>query len=316
MKNSILNYENRFYLNGNAISGVLSVQGNYSVNYGPINTIGVGYNKQVMAEVPSASFSVNKYLLYNEPFLRFTGERPDKQAQRFAGSIDYFGKSFGFQTGCVNSISLDCSVGEVPQTSIDIQVFGDIGKTISASGNVGAPYISVPQVKDIILTCSGSSTNRITQFNYNINCPKKPIYLLQPSGFSSTGPSGPSGPTPNFAYVPYEILLELPIEIDASFNLEVDNYEAKKLYEQMTNDIDGAFSISINGTVFEDDFLSVGNSSLTVNNNEELFVIRKSVGINMFNQSFNDFKLVSQEFNSSADDVLSVKLSYKGYLNN
>ena len=36
----------------------------------------------------------------------------------------------------------------------------------------------------------------------------------------------------------------------------------------------------------------------------------------MFNQSFNDFKLVSQEFNSSADDVLSVKLSYKGYLNN
>jgi hypothetical protein len=316
MKNSILNYENRFYLNGNAISGVLSVQGNYSVNYGPINTIGVGYNKQVMAEVPSASFSVNKYLLYNEPFLRFTGERPDKQAQRFAGSIDYFGKSFGFQTGCVNSISLDCSVGEVPQTSIDIQVFGDIGKTISASGNIGAPYISVPQVKDIILSCSGSSTNRITQFNYNINCPKKPIYLLQPSGFSTSGPSGPSGPIPNFAYIPYEILLELPIEIDASFNLEVDNYEAKKLYEQMTNDIDSAFSISINGTVFEDDFLSVGNSSLTIDNNEELFVIRKSVGINMFNQTFNDFKLVSQEFNSSADDVLSVKLSYKGYLNN
>ena len=316
MKNSTLNYENRFYLNGNAISGILSVQGNYSVNYGPINTIGVGYNKQVMAEVPSASFSVNKYLLYNEPFLRFTGERPDRQAQRFAGSINYFGKSFGFQTGCVNSISLDCSVGEVPQTSIDIQVFGDIGKTISASGNIGAPYISVPQVKDIILSCSGSSTNRITQFNYNINCPKKPIYLLQPSGFSTSGPSGPSGPIPNFAYVPYEILLELPIEIDASFNLEVDNYEAKKLYEQMTNDVDSAFSISINGTVFEDDFLSVGNSSLTVNDNEELFVIRKSVGINMFNQSFNDFKLVSQEFNSSADDVLSVKLSYKGYLNN
>ena len=140
---------------------------------------------------------------------------------------------------------------------------------------------------------------------------------MQPSGFASTsGPSGPSGPIPNFAYVPYEILLELPIEIDASFNLEVDNYEAKKLYEQMTNDVDSAFSISINGTVFEDDFLSVGDSSLTVNDNEELFVIRKSVGINMFNQSFNDFKLVSQEFNSSADDVLSVKLSYKGYLNN
>jgi len=305
MKNSILNYENRFYLNGNAISGVLSVQGNYSVNYGPINTIGVGYNKQVMAEVPSASFSVNKYLLYNEPFLRFTGERPDKQAQRFAGSIDYFGKSFGFQTGCVNSISLDCSVGEVPQTSIDIQVFGDIGKTISASGNIGAPYISVPQVKDIILSCSGSSTNRITQFNYNINCPKKPIYLLQPSGFSSTGPSGPSGPIANFAYVPYEILLELPIEIDASFTIEVDDYESKKLYDQMNNDIDYNFNIEVRGKVFQ-------NLSLGV---LDLLALDASNGILLFKQTFSNVKLISQDYNSSADDVLSVKLSYKGYLN-
>lgn len=305
MKNSILNYENRFYLNGNAISGVLSVQGNYSVNYGPINTIGVGYNKQVMAEVPSASFSVNKYLLYNEPFLRFTGERPDKQAQRFAGSIDYFGKSFGFQTGCVNSISLDCSVGEVPQTSIDIQVFGDIGKTISASGNIGAPYISVPQVKDIILSCSGSSTNRITQFNYNINCPKKPIYLLQPSGFSSTGPSGPSGPIANFAYVPYEILLELPIEIDASFTIEVDDYESKKLYDQMNNDIDYNFNIEVRGKVFQ-------NLSLGV---LDLLALDSSNGILLFKQTFSNVKLISQDYNSSADDVLSVKLSYKGYLN-
>jgi len=305
MKNSILNYENRFYLNGNAISGVLSVQGNYSVNYGPINTIGVGYNKQVMAEVPSASFSVNKYLLYNEPFLRFTGERPDKQAQRFAGSIDYFGKSFGFQTGCVNSISLDCSVGEVPQTSIDIQVFGDIGKTISASGNIGAPYISVPQVKDIILSCSGSSTNRITQFNYNINCPKKPIYLLQPSGFSSTGPSGPSGPIANFAYVPYEILLELPIEIDASFTIEVDDYESKKLYDQMNNDIDYNFNIEVRGKVFQS--LSLGVL--------DLLALDASNGILLFKQTFSNVKLISQDYNSSADDVLSVKLSYKGYLN-
>ena len=305
MKNSILNYENRFYLNGNAISGVLSVQGNYSVNYGPINTIGVGYNKQVMAEVPSASFSVNKYLLYNEPFLRFTGERPDKQAQRFAGSIDYFGKSFGFQTGCVNSISLDCSVGEVPQTSIDIQVFGDIGKTISASGNIGAPYISVPQVKDIILSCSGSSTNRITQFNYNINCPKKPIYLLQPSGFSSTGPSGPSGPIANFAYVPYEILLELPIEIDASFTIEVDDYESKKLYDQMNNDIDYNFNIEVRGKVFQ-------NLSLGV---LDLLALDSSNGILLFKKTFSNVKLISQDYNSSADDVLSVKLSYKGYLN-
>ena len=315
MKNATLNYENIFYLNGAAISGILSINGSYNLNYAPINTIGVGYNKQIMAEVPTAQFKVNKYLLYNEPFLPFTGESLSRQAKTFAASINYFGKSFGFQTGCLNGFSLDCSVGEIPQTSIDIQVFGDIGSNTSASGNFVAPYISVPQVKDIILSCSGSSTNRITQFSYSITCPKKPIYLLQPSGLSSGG-SGPSGPTANYAYVPNEILLELPIEIDASFNLEVDDYQAKKLYTQLNNDNDTSFSISINGTVFQDEILPVNGVDLVVNGNVPLFTYRKAIGINMFNQSFSNVKLVSQEFNSSADDVLSVKLNYKGYLNN
>ena len=315
MKNATLNYENTFYLNGAAISGILSVNGSYNLNYAPINTIGVGYNKQIMAEVPTAQFKVNKYLLYNEPFLPFTGENTSRQAKTFAASINYFGKSFGFLTGCLNGFSLDCSVGEIPQTSIDIQVFGDIGSNTSASGNFLAPYISVPQVKDITLSCSGSSTNRITQFNYSITCPKKPIYLLQPSGLSSGG-SGPSGPTANYAYVPNEILLELPIEIDASFNLEVDDYQARKLYTQLNNDDDASFSISINGTVFADEVLTVGGQNLTVNGGSDLILYQKLIGINMFNQSFTNVKLISQEVNSSADDVLSVKLNYKGYLNN
>lgn len=311
MKNATLNYENTFYLNGAAISGILSVNGSYNLNYAPINTIGVGYNKQIMAEVPTAQFKVNKYLLYNEPFLPFTGENSSRQAKTFAASINYFGKSFGFQTGCLNGFSLECSVGEIPRTSIDIQVFGDIGNNISAFGNYVAPYISVPQVKDIILSCSGSSTNRITQFSYSINCPKKPIYLLQPSGVS-----GPSGPTANYAYVPNEILLELPIEINASFDLEVDDYQARKLYTQLNNDNDASFSIIINGTVFEDEVLKVNGQNLIVNGGSDLLLYKKLVGINMFNQSFNNVKLASQEFNSSAEDVLSVKLSYKGYLNN
>ncbi len=62
--------------------------------------------------------------------------------------------------------------------------------------------------------------------------------------------------------------------------------------------------------------LQVSNQNLTVNGGTDLLMYRKAVGINMFNQSFNNVKLVSQEFNSNADDILSVKLNYKGYLNN
>ncbi len=314
MKGATLNYENYFFLNNSTISGIISVDGGYSINYAPIKTIGVGYNKQVIAEVPVANFSINKYLLYNEPFLAFTGENNDKTAIGFKGSLNYNNKKFGFLSGYLNSFGLSCSVGEIPTTKSDIVVYGDVGPNYDASGDLKAPYISVPQVKDIILTCSGSSTNRITNFDYNINCTKRPIYILNQSGYSYSGPTGPTDPGPN--YVPYEVLLNSPIEIDASFTLEVDDYTSKLLYSQLDNDTDASFSIVINGTVFEDQVLQVSNQNLTVNGGTDLLMYRKAVGINMFNQSFNNVKLVSQEFNSNADDILSVKLNYKGYLNN
>ena len=290
------------------------MDGGYSINYAPIKTIGVGYNKQVIAEVPVANFSINKYLLYNEPFLNFTGENKDRNAIGFRGSLNYNNKKFGFLSGYLNSFGLSCSVGEIPTTKSDIIIYGDVGPSYNASGNLQAPYISVPQVKDIILTCSGSSTNRITDFNYNINCTKRPIYILNQSGYSYSGPTGPTEPQAN--YVPYEVLLNLPIEIDASFTLEVDDYASKSLYSQLDNDTDASFSISINGTVFADEVLTVNGQNLTVNGGSDLLLYKKAVGINMFNQSFTNVKLVSQEFNSSADDILSVKLNYKGYLNN
>jgi hypothetical protein len=314
MKSATLNYENYFFLNNSTISGIISVDGGYNINYAPIKTIGVGYNKQVIAEVPVANFSINKYLLYNEPFLAFTGENNNKTAIGFKGSLNYNNKKFGFLSGYLNSFGLSCSVGEIPTTTSDIIVYGDVGPNYDASGSLKAPYISVPQVKDIILTCSGSSTNRITNFDYSINCTKRPIYVLNQSGYSYSGPTGPIAPGPN--YVPYEVLLDLPIEINASFTLEVDDYTSKLLYSQLDNDTDSSFSISINGTVFEDQVLQVSNQNLTVNGGTDLLMYRKAVGINMFNQSFTNVKLISQEFNSNADDVLSVKLNYKGYLNN
>jgi hypothetical protein len=314
MKGATLNYENYFFLNNSTISGIISVDGSYNINYAPIKTIGVGYNKQVIAEVPVANFSINKYLLYNEPFLRFTGENSDRTAKSFRGSLNYSNKKFGFLSGYLNSFNLSCSVGEIPTTTSDIVVYGDVGPNYNASGNLKAPYISVPQVKDIILSCSGSSTNRITNFDYSINCQKQPIYTLYQSGYSYSGPTGPTAPVEN--YIPKEVLLKLPIEIDASFTLEVDDYSSKSLYDILNNDIDTNFSISINGTVFEDATLPVNGVDLVINTNVPLFTYRKAVGINMFNQSFSNVKLMSQEFNSSADDVLSVKLNYKGYLNN
>jgi hypothetical protein len=87
--------------------------------------------------------------------------------------------------------------------------------------------------------------------------------------------------------------------------MEVDDYESNKLYDQMNNDIDYSFSIEVRGKVFKN--LTLGEL--------DLFALEASNGISLFKQTFSNVKLVSQNYNSSADDVLSVNLSYKGYLN-
>ena len=61
---------------------------------------------------------------------------------------------------------------------------------------------------------------------------------------------------------------------------------------------------------------STNKQNLRVNGGDDLLLYQKALGVNIFNQSFNNVKLISQEFNSTADDILSVNLSYKGYLNN
>ena len=67
MKNAITNYENTFYFDGSALSGVISVDGSYNVDYSPLNSLGKGFLKQVMSAPPSANMSVTRYLTNADP---------------------------------------------------------------------------------------------------------------------------------------------------------------------------------------------------------------------------------------------------------
>jgi len=74
MKNATTNYENTFYFDGAALSGVLSVDGSYNLVYEPINVIGKGFTKSVMASVPSAQLSFSRYMTNDDPVFNLTGD--------------------------------------------------------------------------------------------------------------------------------------------------------------------------------------------------------------------------------------------------
>ena len=85
MKNAITNYENTFYFDGTALSGVVSVDGSYSLDYTPINSLGKGFLKQVMSSAPSINMSVTRFLTNTDPLLNLTGTNkayhPNKNKQ-------------------------------------------------------------------------------------------------------------------------------------------------------------------------------------------------------------------------------------------
>ena len=304
MKNTVTNYENTLFFNGAALSGVLSVDGSYNVDYKPINVIGKGFTKQIIASVPTANLSITRYLTNNDPAFLLTGDGPGYKARVVNGGLYYLNKYFAFENGYLNSLGISCSVGEIPQIQTSFNVYGNIGPNFNPSGNNYGGGVFVPQVKNIILNCRNSSTNRITSFNIDYNTPKNSIYGL----------------SQNNSQLPIEVHSVFPIEITSSFTLEIDDYQTKQAFADLTSAGTTNFSIAISGAVLEDVPLttSTGNIELTVSSGtlEVLYSYLKTEdSIPIFNFSASDAIIVSEQVNSTSDDVMSVNLSYKTYIN-
>lgn len=304
MKNAILNYENTFFLRGTALSGVISVDGSYNIDYKPINVIGQGFTKQVVASVPVAELSLSRYLVNNDPVLILTGEKNNFSAVPVDGGLFYKNKYFAFQNGYLKSVGIKCSVGDIPQIESSFDIFGNIGPNFDPSGNGFAGSVFVPQVKNITITCRNSTTNRVKDFSINFTKNNLPIYALLASN----------------SQIPVEVNTVGPIEVDTSFTLDVDDYQTKQLFDDLNSNGITSFTINVNGTILNDlpltDHNGVALQAINSSVLTDLFSFLKiEDSVPLFNFTNSNAIIQSEQVSSSADDVLGVKLSYKTYLN-
>lgn len=299
MKNAVTNYENTFYFNKQALSGVLSVDGSYNLEYTPINVIGKGFLKQIMSSVPTANLSLSRYLTANDPILDATGERL-RLAPSFNAGLYYDDKYFAFEKGYLSSYGLSCAVGEIPTIESQFQIFGDIGPDFNPSGQQYGGSVFVPQVKNILLTTRNSTTNRITNFSIDYSIPKVPIY-----GVSSAN-----------SELPIEVHNAYPIEVTSSFTIEIDDYETKSVFADLTSSSDSEFTIDIKASILQDISLtdSEGNALVDADTDDEFNSYDRGDDPSVFKFTASNAVIVSEQVTSSSDDVMSVNLSYKTYL--
>lgn len=243
------------------------------------------------------SFNINSLLISQDFFLRFLGDIP------FTGSIHASASQyFGFHSGYITNHTVSCNVGELPRTSTQIRVFGDIGGSpsfldqeenkfsvqhedgfvvmLEESLNDGIynafdpndenlfPEIQIPDQGSIIIECTGASTDRVTSFNHSINIPIDPIYTIGS---------------------PYAAQVDViwPATTETSFTLDLDEHQYHHLRGYMVKPEAQDIAVKINNCFGEP---------------IQHYTIKKA-------------RLIGETMSSSIDGRMTVNLSYKSYYN-
>ena len=253
---SVSNYDNSLYISGHKIFGVNSVNFGYSLPVDHVSVIGYSKFKTFTSSAPQSSLSVQKYLSPADFFLNFTGLNP------LVGGVDYKGKKFGFNSAYLTSYSVAASVGNFPNLNASFSIFGDVGNEFGGDGASETGALKVVRPGDIKIECDGSGTNRIESFTYSLECKREAYY--HPTGSGAM-----------------EVVTVKPFKVNADFTIGVDDYEAKRAFDYLSNSNSRKITIEIGSL-----------ATFTMNSME----------------------LISETLNTSSTDDLVITLTYQGFI--
>jgi len=312
MKFSQAQYDQTVYIGGRKLDYVTEVDGSYSHTVRPINIMGQGAIKNVVAAIPQGDFSITRTMVAEDFMRLYTGID-----SFIRGSINYGDKVFGFNQGSLNSYSYSVNYGEPPVANYGITVYGDIGSglyinslnstaigdpsTLNAIGSNKDAPLKVPLPSMINITCRGSTTNRVTSFDFSTQINKHEIWKT-----NSTSP--------------FQIKTKWPIEVVTNITLEVDDYQTKRQSDAIFSNAFDTFSININSIVYEDsEMVTEDGTTITTEGGVPLLFLKANDADpnseQIFSFSSSNTRLISEQVTSTIDDVATVKLTYLTYLN-
>jgi len=209
--------DQKVFISGMEIAGVQAVDGTYNLPIEPIRSL--GQEGAIINEDPGvttleANFTVDRLVVTNEDPL--TGFFVD-DIVGISGHLKYDeNNAFAFDRGFIDSYTSSCSINQIPTLDFAITVYGG---NIGAAGVPAAPEVPkdnplyVARPGDISLNVSGQACNRVQSYSYDISIGRIPLETIgddwSPQGF----------------------IVEYPIPVNVSFELEVDSYKSKKFLE-------------------------------------------------------------------------------------
>ena len=71
-KQAVANYDHKFFLNGQGISGIQDINMSYSVSEKPVNILGVGFARSIYNAPLQGTVSLSRDILYQDPILHYS----------------------------------------------------------------------------------------------------------------------------------------------------------------------------------------------------------------------------------------------------
>ena len=298
------------FLGSTRLNGVQNISTSYQKNLSLADYFGNNEIVQLPNGEPNGQCSINGLYITSDPYIQYTGEiGANFYLLRSATGEDY---DFSFSSGYMTSYSQQCGIGEIPSISTSWQVFGNIGtlsqyatyltnesgqyltaedgRYLLLDGNVsseleyqgyyddlnsilsGGPTIlpdNIVGYNSIGISIDDFTTNRVMQYSLSIQCPRNPKYVVG-------------------QIRPKYVLHTTPIQIDVSFEYEIDNYELDSLRQDPCNPTSKDITITAKNYKTKNTILSY---------------------------SFSDMKLISEDYSSNTESYVTVSANYRTFLN-
>ena len=203
-------------INGSGIQGVQSVSANYSSVAQPLRNLGINSIEFVPEGPQTASLDVDTLLINTlspsapassaEIMQNFTGDLA------FSGVVNHGTKNFIFTEGYLETYSVSCSIGEIPQVSTSSVIYGEFGTgtLVDVPADNYPSTLNIPSYSSMEINLDTFNTNRVSSFDVNIATPRVPLYVV--------GSDVPTG-----------VIAGTPVEVNVNFALEPDDYEIKNM---------------------------------------------------------------------------------------
>lgn len=272
-----INYgDQQLILNNNFISGVQSVTTNTNFNLLPISIAGIGVlktqiNKQI---VPSFSF---EQVITNQDFVisLVSGN------SCISGLFKHKDNILSFSSGYISNYSLSCQVGSVITSSTSLNCYGDYeyventGQFSNFSLNTSS--LKIPDYSSVVIGLNDALIDRVISFSIDVNYQNVPVY-----GIGSINPK--------------TYKLQYPIEVKASFTLEIDETKLQEISSNLCQKYEKDVTIFVNTRCQNDNVFSILMSGCSLSSQKYNGRIRNNASITVeYIKYFNKLPIFGSE---------------------